>query len=106
MEWKKLEHNDVLKGDGFYISYNPGVGGALMDTLGSMAALVSGDTDFMKRQEETALYDERGGIWYILNGDYRKEYGEAYKGGLARCLEVYEKYKADFRSVWSTDNLD
>lgn len=88
--------NEVLDGDGFYISYNPS---ARNDIFGVFASLI-GEED--ESTEETALLD-RSGVWYILKGDFRKEYLKAAPKGLEACLKVYNKHKATKRSGWSTD---
>lgn len=92
MEWLvvpgSLSGNEILRGDGFYISYmRPG---ALQHI--PWAASEQG-------QAETALCV--GDEFYILNGDFRKEYEAAFPGGLKSVLEVYEKNK-DQCSPWST----
>lgn len=50
---------------------------------------------------ETALCIDD--VWYILKGDFRPQYLEAYPKGKEACLEVYNKNKAEFRSKFSTD---
>ena len=50
--------------------------------------------------EETALMtcDDK---YYILNGDFRKEFEQAFSNGLQSCMEVFNKFKEDTSSVWS-----
>ena len=56
---------------------------------------------------ETALYlgDKKGprGTYLILSGDFRAAYEEAFPDKDA-CVAVYEKHKAEHRSVWSEDD--
>lgn len=92
IEWKALPgaENMVLDGDGFYISYNP--------SPCSLISMFRSDTG----GAETALcVTERE--YYILNGDFRKEYEEAFPD-LQECQEVYEKLKGEYRSSWSGDS--
>jgi hypothetical protein len=100
--WRKNASNLVLEGNGFYISYNPntfnGHGNVtnIANTLGSLIGAEK-HTD----GEETALYGNN--TWYILTGDFRKDYEEAFERGFLACLDVYEKHKAAHRNAWSTD---
>lgn len=94
--WQDLEHNQILQGEGFYVSYNPNTGMAHAG-LSDLVNMLGGDvTD----GEETALYD--GTVWRILSGDFRKEYEKAFAKGLDGCLEVYKK-NIESRCNWSTD---
>jgi hypothetical protein len=55
------------------------------------------------RDGETALVDyKNGATFYILNGDFRKEYESVIDGGFEACLRVY-KSNLDKRSSWSSD---
>lgn len=100
--WKKNRKNLVLDGNGFYISYNPNTfngHGEITDIANALGALIREEkhTD----GEETALFGNN--TWYILTGDFRKEYEEAFEGGFLACLDVYEKHKSTSRNAWSTD---
>lgn len=88
--------NYVLRHEDFSLSYNPktGVGNPI-------AELASRMTGAQNRLAETALRVD--GIWYILNGDFREEYSEAYDKGLKAVMAVYYKNIAH-RSEWSTDD--
>lgn len=106
--WTRMEdgNNMILKNEKFTISYNP-VAGALPDDADIIQAfaqhlggLVNGEAE---PQEETAL--TRGESWYILLGDFRLEYQEAWPDW-DKCLAVYKKHKAKYRSGWSTDSVD
>lgn len=94
--------NEVLLGDDFHISYNPATGAGI-----PLAAILSGLVGAPNGLPETALCvhpdedDKR--VWYILNGDFRKEYEEAFPNGLETCLEVYRR-NIQHRSDWSTDS--
>lgn len=104
MKWEKIINNEILQFDGYYISYNPDT---QKDHLGMtgianmMASLVDPDLSF-KDGEETALYNEKTSVWYILEGDFRKEYEAC--NSFEECLEVY-KNNIDKRSNWSSDDL-
>lgn len=87
--------NEILKGKDFYLSYNPQTG-----TNSLLADFASALTGNENGKEETALYSH--GVWYILNGDFRKEYEEAFDGGFDACAAVYKRNIAH-RSGWSTD---
>jgi len=84
--------NQMLrKDDDFYISFLP---------AGSIDIAMFEADD---QQAETMLRVQ--GLWLGLNGDFRREYEEAFPDPY-KCLAVYDKYKADARSSWSTDDTD
>lgn len=90
--------NELLRSsDKFYISYNPATcaGNPIALLIGAIVGAENG-------REETALRDDVAEVWYILNGDFRKEYEEAAPHGFNACLEVYKK-NIQHRSEWSTD---
>ena len=95
MVWKNigsLSGNQVLNGDGFYISYATGAGLAVIGLFGS-------DDD----SDETALVvpnDAGGKDFFILNGDYRADYEKLTPEGLDACKAFYETHK-DKVSSWS-----
>lgn len=99
MDWKKISNNEVLSGDGFYISYNPNTAIGHAD----VTKLMNFFGEDVRDGEETALYHKPSDTWKILEGDFRKEYEEAFIGGYKACKEVYERNKKDHRSNWSTD---
>lgn len=98
--------NEILRGNNFYISYNPKTGEnyASIDQLliGFLASKLTGHEN---GKEETALYNRVNGVWYILNGDFRKEYEAVAHDGFTACLNVYKR-NIQHRSDWSTDNAD
>lgn len=54
---------------------------------------------------ETALVvhnDQERNQYFILNGDFRKEY-EALGDSLEKCFEFYKSKKEKYGSSWSTD---
>jgi len=85
--------NELLQGEGFYISYNPSpcdnIAGSFFSSDGGGA--------------ETALAVDSEGqkVWMILNGDYRKAYQAAFPDKEA-CIKVYKKH-IEHRSSWSSD---
>ena len=90
-EWRKLSSNEVLDGDGFYISYNP--------------SPFQGNKFFGsdKGNSETALCREHK--FYILNGDYRKQYEELIPQGFEKCKEFFDSQPVESVSSWSEPNL-
>ena len=90
-KWKTTDMgNQVLDGKGFHISYNasPGVGVGMW-----------GSDD---GSDETALVNHKGKrIYYILNGDFRKDYEKLVKKGYKACKEFYNNNKEKFDSSWS-----
>lgn len=70
--------NEVIRGNGFYVSY---------------AKTSSGDTE-----DETALCYK--GDYFILNGDHRKQYKKIIKKGYRECKK-YFKDNSDQKSSWS-----
>jgi len=96
IQWENGSNNLILKGEDFYISYNPqtGIDHTFFTDLGNM---MGGD---LKDGEETALcYDGR---FDILEGDFREEYEEAFPGGLEACKRVFKKHEESNRSNWTT----
>lgn len=78
MVWTNNAFNTVLEKEGFYISY-----------LFPKSGLFSGtsfdsDTD----EGETALVKDSH--FYILNGDYRKEYEELVDLGFEECYKFFK----------------
>ena len=94
--WTITGHgNVVLETDNLRVSYNPNtqphpfVDGFLAPLLGQQSSGL----------EETALKIDD--VWYILNGDFRAEYEQAFPDPIA-CLDVYHR-NIQHRSNWSTD---
>lgn len=73
--------NSVLRGPGFYISYNPG------PKMNMLEAIVDGSG-----KPETALYDIEKEKFYVLYGDWREEYESAYPS-LEACMGVFNSFK-------------
>lgn len=110
VEWEKLSHNEILEGKGFFISYNPNTNsdevGRLLNDTGVLIGLMNG-VDLKKPEvaEETALVklDEQN-VYYILDGDFRKQYTKLLPLGFKKCLEFY-KSKPKQQSNWSTRKI-
>ena len=87
--------NQLLKGEGFFISYNsnPGMGLSRFD----------GDDN----SDETALVkpDDPDNRYRILNGDYREKYEKLFPLGFETCLEFYNKESSHSGSSWSTNQV-
>lgn len=81
--WRNTGYiNFVLEGDGFYISFNP----------------APRDSD--NGNAETALC--YGGIFKILNGDFREAYERLAPLGLEACQKFYAQQSAHAASSWTT----
>lgn len=96
MPWEKHARNEVLKGHGFCISYNPDpnkIEGVEIPLLTS---------DFHGPETAIVIYGKDRHIYLILNGDFRAEYEAAFPGGLKACLHVYAARKPQFGSTWTT----
>lgn len=105
-EWKIQENNSLLEGDGFFISYVADTSKTFRMELTELANLMGNLVDVnFKDGEETALcvIDGKAREWLILEGDFRKEYEEAFPLGIKAVKKVYEKNKKASRSSWSTD---
>ena len=93
-EKSSLHHNEIMPGDGFFVSFvadtSATIGGAMFagDTAAETALVVPADIEAKYR---------------ILNGDHRRGYEEAVKGGLKGCLAYYDKHKTALKSSWSSD---
>lgn len=82
--------NFVLRGDGFYVSYNA------FEPLDLFGALP------LDIPEETALVflDEEGSdAFLVLRGDFRKEFEAVIDQGLQACMDLYYDLSS---SPWST----
>ena len=111
IDWAKRESgvmnsaNSTIQGKGFYISYNANVRstsmGIAMDNI--LHAFIGKDESYTG--EETALVkkgkDEK---FYILNGDFRKEYEKLLSKGFKVCYEFYLKNKEEKGSIFSDEN--
>ena len=84
--------NEITQGKGFYISYNPSPGMGMN--------MFAGDNN----SDETALVKEGKdkNTFYILNGDFRKEYKKLIKKGYKACYKFYLSKKEKFNSSWTT----
>jgi len=110
VRWENLHDNEVLKMKDFYISYNPDTNaskaglGAAWNSFGSLIGVLVRKELEDDGRAETALVkiSSKGNTFYILNGDFRKEYEKLALKGFAACLKFY-KSKPQFRSNWSTD---
>lgn len=86
--------NEVITTDEFHISFRAAILNSSLDQLGILFGF---ENNIGK--PETAV--NMNGVWYILNGDFRKEFEEAANKGPLAVLETIgtlSKYKSD----WST----
>lgn len=84
----------LLDGDGFYVSFNENVR-ANMGGLSMLGGLMASDDD----APETALC--RDGKFFILNGDFRKEYEALVTKGWDACIEFFNAQSAEHGSSWT-----
>ena len=91
IKWNALAHNQVLSGNGFYISFN--------SLPGEFILSFRSDDDSC----ETALVKRVGGHkrFYILNGDFRKEYEKLVSKGFKACMEFFRSKEKEHKSSWS-----
>ena len=90
--WKKGMLNEYLdnEDEDFFVSFNghknvvPGIDAFDAETPFGETALIKDDN------------------YYILNGDFRKEYEEIIDKGFQKCLELYYA-NLEKRSFWSSD---
>ena len=98
-EWQINEHNEVLVGEGFFISYNPDAGNDVEgQILAVIATLMSGEV-YSHGGEETALVIEPD-TYLILNGDFREAYEAAFPS-LEACTKVFED-NIEHKSQWTS----
>lgn len=88
-KWEQRTFNQVLYGNGFFISYNP-------DTTAMGVDSWTGDGD---TPDETALVNGAG--YKILNGDFRAAYEKLVPQGYDACLKFYNQQAAHADSKWS-----
>jgi len=95
VKWTKLKTdgvsstNFVLKGKGFAISYNPKPNSTPM--IASMDSFLGSMLGGGVGSEETALI--KNGKYYILDGDFRKEYAKVFLNGYTECKKIFTKNK-------------
>jgi len=78
-QWKETEYgNQILEADNFFISFS----------------------QFVSPPETALVVNKK---YYILSGDFTKEYEEVIDKGLEACLEIFKKYKDENISFWSND---
>lgn len=86
--WKIYSRNRQLEMDGFYISFN--------DKLSNSPLGHIWDSD--DGGAETALVKNHK--YYILNGDFRKEYEQLVDEGFDACYQFF-KDNSEHKSSWS-----
>ncbi len=93
-----LSGNEILDFDGFFISYLPpggfGISMFAADGDGGETALVVMDGGANKVS---------GNSYYILNGDWRKDYEKVAQKGLKACMDFYKRKKRNHGSSWSQE---
>ena len=94
-------NNFVLEGNGFHISYNPNTGSTMVGKMMDEILNIFSPAEKKGGGEETALCkDEK---FYILNGDFRKEYEKLVPKGFDACYKFYLKNKEKYGSPFSSD---
>ena len=91
IEWKQNSRNMVLQGDGFYISYNPNVRSNFIGWIVDIILRFFLKINKASTGEETALIKEEIGNrkFYLLNGDFRKEYEKLVLEGFDACYKFF-----------------
>lgn len=104
-KWEKIADNYILPFGDSYISYQglrrptTRQHSLLMDFL---AGMFIGES--IKQHKETALVND--GKFFILNGDFRKEYEKLVPKGWDACFKFYLKKREKHISQWSYDYFD
>ncbi len=88
----RISGNKVLETDDFYLSYTTGSGMTIIPMFGSDEG-----------SDETALVVD--GKFYILNGDFRREYEALVPKGVDACMAFFKKHKSQ-ASSWSYNDND
>ena len=101
--------NLVLEGDGFFISYrqhsneenNP-----ISEMCAALATAISGET-YSNDLAETALCRSGSSAYFILNGDFRKQYKSLVGDGWEACYQFWlsEVAKGN-KSQWSHNPIE
>lgn len=93
LEFQPNGNNEIARlSDTAYISFNPNTNRLAGNGKETALVLMSEDPSFRNRQ------------YYILEGDWRKEYAEAFEaGGLQACNELFNKLEPEHGSEWTSD---
>lgn len=96
--------NQILRfNDDTYISYNPNAGDSLVGALcAEILTTIKGEYH-SKKSEETAI--RANSKWYILNGDFRKEYEGLAHLGIQACIDFFYS-QPEHKSNWSTCDFE
>ena len=94
-----MNNNEVMMGDGFYVSYNPNTKSTpLAKVVDELLSLLVGEGG----GEETALYCKKDDNFYILDGDFREGYKDLIQQGFESCKAYFnEQVKKGHRSNFS-----
>ena len=84
--------NEVLHAEGFYLSYATGHAMSVLSMFGSD-----------NHSDETALVVD--GEFYILNGDFRREYETLVPKGVDACMAFFNQHKSQ-ASSWSEHDAE
>ena len=103
--------NWVLEGDGFFVSYQPHL--TPVDELSKAVAVIAESITGEPHPNniaETALVGDRKQIginpYFILNGDFRKEYEGLVEQGWDACYQFWLSQWEDSGSPWSHGPLE
>ena len=110
MHWKDHGVNEVLEGKGFYISFRLGsvAPSELADAIGKIVQILGGEGSNYK--DETALvcelFPNMVNPYFILNGDFRKDYEGIIDQGWDACYAFWLSQQEDCISEWSHEPLE
>ena len=106
MMWVQTEmHNEILKGDRFYVSFRPGTvqPPPISEMIGTFMQMLGQEGDNAKDETALRAQERFPGItnpYFILNGDFHKEYEGLVDLGWDACYAFWLS-QPDCRSEWS-----
>lgn len=62
-----------------------------------------GDAETDKSETAIIDYRNKNTKYWILNGDYRRQYEELYMSGIEVCMEFFREMEGKHRSSWTTE---
>ena len=97
MEWKRMDKNYVLNGDGLYISYLPPLYLDAVNLFDKLLVTLGAKKQEDLGRDETAICFNDGSLptgWshYILFGDHREQYEALIHKGFDACVEYFTNH--------------